>query len=71
MNKFLLCKLLKVARDEVFDNLLKNQKGNRAFKLSAMDMRHKRAEDIHDVDILEVEEKSELEHLFTKKKMMM
>ena len=51
----------------MFDDLIKNQKGNRAYKLSAMDMRHKRAEDIHDVDILEVEEESKLEHLFTKK----
>lgn len=51
----LLCKLLKIARDKVFDGLIKNEKGKRTYKLRATDLRHKRAEEIHDEDILEVE----------------
>ena len=52
----LLCKLLKIARDKVFDGLIKNEKGKRTYKLRATDMRHKRAEEYNDEDIIKLDQ---------------
>ena len=45
----LLCTLLKIARDKVFDGLIKAQKGKRSFKQRETDKRHKRAMEISQI----------------------
>eukprot|EP00794_Sanderia_malayensis_P006481 gene6481-7221_t len=51
----LLCTLLKIARDKVFDGLIKAQKGKRTFKQRETDRRHKRAMEIDQNHITQIE----------------
>eukprot|EP00112_Aurelia_sp_Birch-Aquarium-sp1_P015011 Seg3290.1 transcript_id=Seg3290.1/GoldUCD/mRNA.D3Y31 product="hypothetical protein" protein_id=Seg3290.1/GoldUCD/D3Y31 len=51
----LLCKLLKIARDKMFEGLIKSQKGKRTHKVKETDKRHKKGEEIKEDDVLELE----------------
>lgn len=50
----LLCRLLKVARDKIFDGLIKAQKGKRTYKLKESEKRHKSGEKISEEDIQQI-----------------
>ena len=51
----LLCQLLKIARDKVFDGLIKSEKGKRTYKMRATDERHKSAAQIKEQDVIKVD----------------
>eukprot|EP00794_Sanderia_malayensis_P011705 gene11705-12923_t len=50
----LLCRLLKIARDKIFEGLIKAQKGKRTYRLKESEKRHKRGEAINEENIQQI-----------------
>ncbi len=50
----LMCKLLKIARDKMFEGF-KSKKGKRTHKVKETDKRHQRGEEIKEDDVHELE----------------
>ena len=51
----LLCKMLRIARDKVFDGLIKTEKSRRTYKMRTTDERLKRGEEIHRDEVTQID----------------